>query len=39
MASYDALGMRFPLRDTPAPDPDMTERVRERFRGHGLRAL
>lgn len=36
---YDALGIPFPLRDTPAPDPDLTERVREQFREHGLRAL
>ncbi|MFF9896211.1 pyruvate formate-lyase-activating protein [Streptomyces longispororuber] len=36
---YDALGIPFPLRDTPAPDPETTERVREQFREHGLRAL
>ncbi|GDY41243.1 hypothetical protein SANT12839_021250 [Streptomyces antimycoticus] len=36
---YDALGIPFPLRDTPAPPPDLTERVREQFREHGLRAL
>ncbi|TQK49926.1 hypothetical protein FBY35_0216 [Streptomyces sp. SLBN-118] len=36
---YDALGIPFPLRDTPSPDPDLTERGREQFRGHGLRAL
>ncbi|MFD8089056.1 universal stress protein [Streptomyces malaysiensis] len=36
---YDALGIPFPLRDTPTPHPDLTERVRERFREHGLRAL
>ncbi|WP_405638914.1 pyruvate formate-lyase 1-activating enzyme [Streptomyces sp. NBC_00019] len=36
---YDALGITFPLRDTPTPDPDLTERVREQFREHGLRAL
>ncbi|MGW4735887.1 pyruvate formate-lyase-activating protein [Streptomyces shenzhenensis] len=36
---YDALGIPFPLRDTPAPDPELTERVREQFREHGLRAL
>ncbi len=36
---YDALGMPFPLRDTPTPDPDLTERVRDQFREHGLRAL
>ena len=36
---YDALGIDFPLRDTPVPDPELTERVREQFREHGLRAL
>ncbi|WP_329438522.1 pyruvate formate-lyase-activating protein [Streptomyces canus] len=36
---YDGLGIPFPLRDTPTPDPDLTERVREQFREHGLRAL
>lgn len=36
---YDALGIPFPLRDTPAPGPELTERVREQFREHGLRAL
>ncbi|MFI6645968.1 pyruvate formate-lyase-activating protein [Streptomyces sp. NPDC050504] len=36
---YDALGIPFPLRDAPGPDPDLTERVREQFREHGLRAL
>jgi pyruvate formate lyase activating enzyme len=36
---YDALGIPFPLRDTPTPDPDLTERVRDQFREHGLRAL
>ncbi|MET9789737.1 pyruvate formate-lyase-activating protein [Streptomyces canus] len=36
---YDALGLPFPLRDTPTPDPDLTERVCEQFREHGLRAL
>ncbi|MFE0965509.1 pyruvate formate-lyase-activating protein [Streptomyces fungicidicus] len=36
---YDALGIPFPLRDTPTPGPDLTERVREQFREHGLRAL
>ncbi|WP_208818355.1 pyruvate formate-lyase-activating protein [Streptomyces marokkonensis] len=35
---YDALGIPFPLRDTPVPDPDLTERVRRQFREHGLRA-
>lgn len=36
---YDGLGIPFPLRDTPTPDPDLTERVREQFREHGLRAF
>ncbi|MFE7761044.1 pyruvate formate-lyase-activating protein [Streptomyces sp. NPDC057438] len=36
---YDGLGLPFPLRDTPTPDPGLTERVREQFREHGLRAL
>ncbi|MFI7497984.1 pyruvate formate-lyase-activating protein [Streptomyces sp. NPDC049687] len=36
---YDALGIPFPLRDTPVPDRDLVRRVREQFRGHGLRAL
>ncbi|WP_225848998.1 pyruvate formate-lyase-activating protein [Streptomyces sp. HPF1205] len=35
---YEELGVRFPLRDTPVPDPALTERVREQFRAHGLRA-
>jgi pyruvate formate lyase activating enzyme len=36
---YDALGIPFPLRDTPVPDPELTERVREQFHEHGLRAV
>ncbi|WP_435210436.1 pyruvate formate-lyase-activating protein [Streptomyces sp. bgisy034] len=36
---YEALGIPFPLRDTPVPDPGLTERVREQFRERGLRAL
>lgn len=32
---YEALGIPFPLKDTPAPDPALTERVRARFRAHG----
>ncbi|MGW7520108.1 pyruvate formate-lyase-activating protein [Streptomyces sp. NPDC054796] len=35
---YDALGIPFPLRDTPVPDPALTARVRQQFREHGLRA-
>ncbi|WP_374117224.1 hypothetical protein [Streptomyces sp. MNU76] len=37
-AKYEAFGLPFPLRDTPRPDADLTERVRERFRTHGVRA-
>ncbi|WEH12784.1 pyruvate formate-lyase-activating protein [Streptomyces sp. VNUA24] len=37
-AKYEALGLPFPLRDTPCPDADLTERIRERFRTHGGRA-
>ena len=36
---YDALGLPFPLRDTHVPDQNLIERVREQFRGHGLRAV
>ncbi|MET9390959.1 pyruvate formate-lyase-activating protein [Streptomyces sp. NPDC006624] len=39
LPKYEALGIPFPLRDTPAPGPGLTERVREQFREHGLRAL
>ncbi|MFJ6835816.1 pyruvate formate-lyase-activating protein [Streptomyces sp. NPDC091209] len=35
---YDALGIPFPLRDNPVPDPAMIDRVRRRFRDHGLSA-
>jgi pyruvate formate lyase activating enzyme len=35
---YDALGIPFPLRDNPVPDPAMIDRVRQRFREHGLSA-
>jgi pyruvate formate lyase activating enzyme len=35
---YDKLGIPFPLRDTPVPDPALTNRVREQFRSHGLTA-
>ncbi|MBH5338347.1 pyruvate formate lyase-activating protein [Streptomyces pactum] len=34
---YDALGIPFPLKDVPVPGPDLVERVREQFRGRGLR--
>ena len=37
-AKYDQLGIPFPLRDTPVPDPELTHRVREQFRSHGLTA-
>ncbi|MFB7241509.1 pyruvate formate-lyase 1-activating enzyme [Streptomyces populi] len=35
---YEALGIPFPLRDNPVPDPALTERVREQFRSRGLAA-
>ncbi|MFG3144796.1 pyruvate formate-lyase-activating protein [Streptomyces sp. NPDC048243] len=35
---YDALGVPFPLRDTPVPEPAMTETVRQCFRNHGVSA-
>ncbi|EPH46472.1 pyruvate formate-lyase-activating protein [Streptomyces aurantiacus] len=35
---YEALGLPFPLRDTPGPGPDLVERVRRQFHAHGLRA-
>ena len=38
-AKYDALGIPFPLRDTPSPDHRLTERVREQFRDQGLSAV
>ncbi|PKV83144.1 pyruvate formate-lyase-activating protein [Streptomyces sp. TLI_146] len=37
-AKYDALGIPFPLRDQPVPDTAMIERVRARFREHGVAA-
>ncbi|WBB61962.1 pyruvate formate-lyase-activating protein [Streptomyces sp. WMMC500] len=37
-AKYDALGIPFPLRDTPVPDRGLVRRVRDRFAAHGLRA-
>lgn len=36
-AKYEALGLPFPLRDTPGPTRDSVERVREQFREHGLK--
>ncbi|KUO10446.1 pyruvate formate-lyase-activating protein [Streptomyces sp. DSM 15324] len=35
---YAALGIPFPLRDTPVPDPALTESVRARFRARGVPA-
>lgn len=37
-AKYAALGIPFPLCDTPTPQPALVERVCEQFRAHGLRA-
>jgi pyruvate formate lyase activating enzyme len=37
-SKYEALGIPFPLRDTPVPEPGSTERVREQFRECGLAA-
>jgi pyruvate formate lyase activating enzyme len=37
-AKYETLGVPFPLLDTPAPDPDLIEKVRDRFSRHGVRA-
>ncbi|MFF1442802.1 pyruvate formate-lyase-activating protein [Streptomyces sp. NPDC058295] len=36
---YEALGIPFPLKDTPTPDRDLVQRVREQFREHGVRAV
>ncbi|MDO5644362.1 MAG: pyruvate formate-lyase-activating protein [Dermabacter sp.] len=33
---WDALGLDYKLRDTPAPERDLVERVREQFRARGL---
>ncbi|KQX67873.1 pyruvate formate lyase-activating protein [Streptomyces sp. Root1310] len=35
---YEALGIPFPLRDTPVPGPALTRGVRERFRQRGVAA-
>ncbi|MGW2620746.1 pyruvate formate-lyase-activating protein [Streptomyces sp. NPDC001500] len=35
---YEALGIPFPLKDTPSPAPELAARVRDRFRGRGLKA-
>ncbi|WP_055524811.1 pyruvate formate-lyase-activating protein [Streptomyces graminilatus] len=37
-AKYEALGIPFPLRDTPVPERESVERVRELFRERGLNA-
>lgn len=37
-SKYGALGIPFPLRDNPVPEPALTERVREQFREQGLTA-
>ena len=36
---YAALGLGFPLADTPAPAPDLLGRVHEQFRSRGLAVL
>jgi pyruvate formate lyase activating enzyme len=33
---YAALGLAFPLGETPPPSPDLLRRVRDQFRRHGL---
>ncbi|WP_083259882.1 pyruvate formate-lyase-activating protein [Cellulosimicrobium cellulans] len=33
---WDALGRTYELDDTPAPSPELTERVRDQFRARGL---
>ena len=38
-AKYEALGLPFPLRDTPSPGPELVRRVREQFRERGLTAF
>lgn len=35
-AKYAALGLDFPLAGTPAPSPELVDRVRAQFRSHGL---
>ena len=37
-AKYEALGIPFPLNDTPTPDARLTDQVRERFRQRGVAA-
>ena len=36
---YDALGIEFPLADTPTPGPELTASVRDSFAAHGLFAV
>jgi pyruvate formate lyase activating enzyme len=33
---WDRLGMTYELGDTPAPEPELVERVRGQFRERGL---
>jgi pyruvate formate lyase activating enzyme len=35
-AKYTAMGLPFPLADTPAPGTDLLDRVRDQFRDRGL---
>ena len=37
-SKYEALGLPFPLRDTPTPDSALVDQVRGQFRAHGLTA-
>ncbi|MFL1897779.1 pyruvate formate-lyase-activating protein [Streptomyces tauricus] len=37
-AKYEALGLPFPLRDTPGPGPGLIKRVQAQFRDHGVAA-
>ncbi|MGW3942758.1 pyruvate formate-lyase-activating protein [Streptomyces phaeochromogenes] len=37
-AKYEALGIPFLLRDSPSPEPEVVQRVRQQFRARGLRA-
>jgi pyruvate formate lyase activating enzyme len=37
-AKYEALGIPFPLRDNPVPEPALIESVLECFRGRGVQA-
>ncbi|MER6084954.1 pyruvate formate-lyase-activating protein [Streptomyces sp. NPDC001833] len=37
-AKYTALGVPFPLRDTPGPSAELVERVRGQFRHRGVKA-